>query len=199
MSAAGLAATLLGALSGAAVQPRAGRGGHHGAAAAADHSPLLPGCTNGVTGVQVGHSRLEMPGAFIGDTVAADWYFPTQADGRVHAQGVIWLQHGFGADQHLLLRAGDELAMQTNSIVVSPDAVVHPVHLLGRLPHLRQHPGGGRRRAFLDPARKVLIDSAVDAGYIRSIWTRSKGKFVLRRPLRRRRIRRRDGADFLGR
>ena len=47
-------------------------------------STTLPGApTNGVTGVLVGHSRLDLPGAFIGKTVAADWYFPTQADGTL--------------------------------------------------------------------------------------------------------------------
>jgi hypothetical protein len=90
-------------------------------AAAAAVDPLLPGATNGVTGVQVGHSRLEIPGAFIGNTVAADWYFPTQADGTIDAQGVIWLQHGFGARNIFYSALATDLAQRTNSIVVAPN------------------------------------------------------------------------------
>ncbi len=93
-----------------------------GQAVTDEAAPLLPGATNGVTGVQVGHSLLAIPGAFVGDTVAADWYFPTQADGTVDAQGVVWLQHGFGAPPTRSYSAlAEELAMKTNSIVVAPN------------------------------------------------------------------------------
>ena len=50
---------------------------------------------NGVTGVKVGSSNLAIPVGGSTYTGAADWYFPTQADGTVQAQGVMLLQHGF--------------------------------------------------------------------------------------------------------
>ncbi len=84
-----------------------------------DPGPLLPGVGNGVTGVQVGHAPLAIPVAN-GYTAPADWYFPTQADGSVAAQGTIWLQHGFGAINSLYASLATELARQTNSIVVAP-------------------------------------------------------------------------------
>ena len=83
-------------------------------------NPTLPGYTNGVTGVQVGHSTLEIPCGPTGYVAPADWYFPTQADGTVAAQGVIWLQHGFGAWNTPYGPLATELAQKTNSIVVAP-------------------------------------------------------------------------------
>jgi hypothetical protein len=100
-------------------------------AAAAVSDPLLPGASNGVTGVQIGHSRLAVPGAFIGNTVAADWYFPTQVDGTIDAQGVIWLQHGFGATNTLYSALATELAQTTNSIVVAPTLSSFPFTFSG--------------------------------------------------------------------
>ncbi|MCB0930287.1 MAG: lipocalin family protein [Mycobacterium sp.] len=90
------------------------------AAAPPDPTALLPGDSNGVTGVQVGHSKLEIPCGPNGYTARADWYFPTQVDGTVQAQGVIWLQHGFGATKDFYGQLATELAQQTNSIVVAP-------------------------------------------------------------------------------
>lgn len=82
--------------------------------------------TNGVTGVKVSHSALTIPLAAVSTTGApdfvtpADWYFPTQADGTVQANGVIWLQHGFMADKAYYSALATALAKQTNSIVVVP-------------------------------------------------------------------------------
>ncbi|MFM8598860.1 MAG: lipocalin family protein, partial [Mycobacterium sp.] len=82
--------------------------------------PALPGYTNGVTGVQIGHSTLDIPCGPNGYVAPADWYFPTKADGTVDAQGVIWLQHGFGAWNSLYSGLATQLSQQTNSIVVAP-------------------------------------------------------------------------------
>ena len=77
-----------------------------------------------MNGVKVGQSDLQIPLGAQGYTVAADWYFPTQADGSVSATGVIWLQHGF-CQQVLVCGAGDSgCAQQTNSIVVGTERVV---------------------------------------------------------------------------
>jgi acetyl esterase/lipase len=80
---------------------------------------VTPPATNGVTGVKVGHSTLTIPvnGGF---NAPADWYFPTQADGSVQANGVIWLQHGFLADKAFYSALATKLAKDTNSIVVAP-------------------------------------------------------------------------------
>ena len=126
--------------------------------------PLLPGTPNGVTGVQVGHSRLAMPGAFIGDTVAADWYFPTQADGSVDAQGVIWLQHGFGARNTFYSALAMELAQKTNSIVVAPTLTSIPFSFSGGC-LICSTSQQAAADLFLDPTRSALTESAVAAGY----------------------------------
>ncbi len=80
---------------------------------------VTPPATNGVTGVKVGHSTLTIPvnGGF---NAPADWYFPTQADGSVQANGVIWLQHGFLANKTFYSALATQLAQDTNSIVVAP-------------------------------------------------------------------------------
>ncbi|MFN0142688.1 MAG: lipocalin family protein [Mycobacterium sp.] len=132
------------------------------ASAAAD--PLLPGDTNGVTGVQVGHSRLEIPGALIGNTVAADWYFPTQTDGTIDAQGVIWLQHGFGASNTLYSALATDLAQRTNSIVVAPTLTSIPFTFSGGC-LICSTSQQAVAEVFLDPDRTALVTSAQDAGY----------------------------------
>jgi lipocalin len=132
------------------------------ASAAAD--PLLPGYTNGVTGVQVGYSRLAVPGAFIGNTVAADWYFPTQVDGTIDAQGVIWLQHGFGASNTLYSALATELAQTTNSIVVAPTLSSFPFTFSGGC-LICSTSQQAVAEVFLDPDRTALVTSAQDAGY----------------------------------
>ncbi|BBZ44820.1 PE family protein [Mycobacterium parmense] len=86
--------------------------------------------TNGVTGVRVGFSLLEIPvgpfsvfGYQIGPfnfPAPAHWYFPTQANGSVQANGVIYLQHGFGATGWFYQPLAMQLAQQTDSVVVVP-------------------------------------------------------------------------------
>ncbi len=146
-------------------------------AALAVSNPTLPGFNNGVTGVQVGRSRLAMPGAFIGKTVAADWYFPTQVDGTVDAQGVIWLQHGFGATNTFYSALARDLAQRTNSIVVAPTLSSIPFTLSGGCLTCASSQEAAAA-AFLDPTRSALIDSAVAAGYTGDT-DQLKGKFAL--------------------
>lgn len=75
---------------------------------------------DGVTGVKVGAAKLDIPCGPNGFQANARWYFPTQADGSVQADGVIWLQHGFAAIAPFYSALATELAQQTNSIVVTP-------------------------------------------------------------------------------
>ncbi|MGV1006603.1 MAG: lipocalin family protein [Candidatus Nanopelagicales bacterium] len=138
---------------------------------------LLPGYTNGVTGVQIGHSRLDIPGAFIGDSVAADWYFPTQADGTVDAQGVIYLQHGFGATNTFYSALAIELAQKTNSIVVAPTLSSIPFTFSGGC-LICSTSQQAVADAFLDPNRTVLTKSALDAGYVGDL-SELRGAFLL--------------------
>ncbi|MCX6480261.1 MAG: lipocalin family protein [Mycobacterium sp.] len=126
--------------------------------------PALPGYTNGVTGVQLGNSRLEIPGAFIGNTVDADWYFPTQADGTIDAQGVIWFQHGFGASNTFYSALVTDLARRTNSIVVAPTLTSIPFTLSGGCLTCAATEEAAAA-AFLDPTRSALVESALAAGY----------------------------------
>ncbi|SUA14378.1 Lipocalin family protein [Mycolicibacterium aichiense] len=123
--------------------------------------PVAP--TNGVTGVLVGHSRLDLPGAFIGKTVAADWYFPTQVDGSVDAQGVIWLQHGFGATNTFYSALAKDLAQQTNSIVVAPTLSSIPMTFSGGC--LTCEVTQQDAAALLGPDRATLLSSATAAGF----------------------------------
>ena len=177
--AAGLAATLLGMLSGLAIQPqRAAATTTTTPLAVVPTPPLLPGYTNGVTGVQVGHSRLEMPGAFIGDTVAADWYIPTQADGSVDAQGVIWLQHGFGGTNTFYSALATELAMKTNSIVVSPTLSSIPFTFSGGCLTCSSSQEAAAA-LFLQAGRTTLVQSALDAGLNPLDAGELQGKFVI--------------------
>ena len=144
---------------------------------AAVSDPLLPGTPNGVTGVQVGHSRLAMPGAFIGDTVAADWYFPTQADGTVDAQGVIWLQHGFGATNTFYSALATELAQKTNSIVVAPTLTSIPFTFSGGC-LVCSTSQEAAAQLFLQAGRTTLVTSAQAAGYTGD-ESELQGAFVL--------------------
>jgi len=145
--------------------------------ATASSAPLLPGTPNGVTGVEVGHSRLAIPGAFIGNTVAADWYFPTQVDGTVDAQGVIWLQHGFGAENTFYAALAEELAQKTNSIVVAPTLSSIPFTFSGGCLTCTTSQQAVAD-VFLDPNRTALVTSAQDAGYTGSV-SELLGAFVL--------------------
>ncbi len=147
--------------------------------AAAPPDPKLPGLpTMGVSGVQVGHSRLEMPGAFIGKTVAADWYFPTQVDGSVDAQGVIWLQHGFGATKDFYVTLATQLAQQTNSIVVAPTLSTIPFTFSGGC-LICGTSAEAAAKMFLAFGRPTLLDSAVAAGYTGDPLEISGASFVM--------------------
>ncbi len=86
--------------------------------------------TNGVTGVRIGFSFLQIPigpTSFLGIPIPAFsypapalWYFPTQANGSVNATGTVYLQHGFGAIGWFYQPLAMQLAQQTNSVVVVP-------------------------------------------------------------------------------
>jgi pimeloyl-ACP methyl ester carboxylesterase len=130
-----------------------------------------------VTGVQIGHSRLAVPGAFIGNTVAADWYFPTQVDGTIDAQGVIWLQHGFGATNTFYSALATELAQTTNSIVVAPTLSSFPFTFSGGC-LICSTSQQAVAEVFLDPDRTALVTSAQDAGYTGDV-SELLGAFVL--------------------
>jgi lipocalin/acetyl esterase/lipase len=123
-----------------------------------------PALTNGVTGVKVGHSDLEIPCGPNGYTAPADWYFPTQADGTVKANGVIWLQHGFLADKAFYSALATTLAQQTGSIVVAPTLTSFPLACAGCWLN-----GVPMQQAvaqmFVDPSRTQLNISANAAGY----------------------------------
>lgn len=146
-------------------------------AAAAASDPLLPGPQNGVTGVQVGYSRLEIPGAFIGNTVGADWYFPTQADGTVDAQGLIYLQHGLFGFSWPYTKLATQLAKQTNSIVVALTLSSLPFTFSGGCLTCSTSQQAVAD-AFLDPDRTVLVTSAREAGYTGDV-SELQGAFVL--------------------
>ena len=131
----------------------------------------MPGVRNGVSGVQVGRSTLTIPYGG-GVEATADWYFPTQADGTINAQGVIWLHHASGATGGSLHVLALDLARQTNSIVVAPS-----------LPTTMNWSTAGdlARRAvasLFEGGRSALAGSAVAAGYVGDAGTLT-GKFVL--------------------
>jgi lipocalin len=79
-----------------------------------------PPLSNGVTGVKTSTSSLAIPIGPRGFVTSADWYFPTQADGRVLANGVIWLQQGELRDAVAFAALAAQIAGQTNSVVVAP-------------------------------------------------------------------------------
>ena len=86
--------------------------------------------TNGVTGVKIGFSFVQIPlgqASFLGIPLGqisyeapALWYFPTQASGSVDAHGVIYLQNGFGAIGWFYQPLAIQLAASTDSIAVVP-------------------------------------------------------------------------------
>ena len=68
-----------------------------------------------------GSSSLTIPDGPEGYVTSADWYFPTQAEGRVSANGLVWLQPGdTPALAALAAQIARQIAEQTNSIVVVP-------------------------------------------------------------------------------
>lgn len=128
-----------------------------GAAASA-----TPTKSNGVAGVKVGSSDLSIP-CGPGYVVAADWYLPTQSDGSVGANGVIWLQHGLLGDQTLFVMLARQLAQRTNSIVVAPTITSLP-----RICNECWVDGVGINKAIADmflDERPELNASANAAGY----------------------------------
>lgn len=89
-------------------------------------SPATPPSTvtsptpqRGVTGVRTGNTTLTIQVGSRTYNAPADWYFPTQADGSVQANGIIYLQHGFLATKSFYTVLARSLAQQTNSIVVA--------------------------------------------------------------------------------
>ena len=124
-----------------------------------------PALTNGVTGVKVGHSKLQIPvgtGVYSG---AADWYFPTQADGTIQAQGVIWLQHGFLGASSWYSALAEQQAAQTNSIVVVPNIPSFPFFTCNGCSLNSVAMQRGVAALFTDPSRASLNISANQAGY----------------------------------
>jgi hypothetical protein len=175
-----VAAPALAAFTGqrSSAEPAAVIGTPVAAAAGPNPQPKLPVGANGVTGVQVGHTQLEMPGAFIGDSVAADWYFPTQVDGSVDAQGVIWLQHGFGATNTFYSALAKDLAQRTNSIVVAPTLSSIPFTFSGGC-LVCDTSQQAAAEILLANGRPKLVESAVAAGYTGDLTEIAAGKFAL--------------------
>ena len=128
--------------------------------------------TNGVTGVKSGFSFLQIPigpSSFLGIPIGqfsypapAQWYFPTQVDGSVQADGVIYLQHGFGATGWFYQPLATQLAQQTNSVVVVPTipSIPLPFGLWLNSPQMQQ----GVASLFLGNQTALNI-SANQAGY----------------------------------
>ncbi|QLL05276.1 PE domain-containing protein [Mycobacterium vicinigordonae] len=135
-------------------------------------SVLSAPATNTVTGVRVGFSFLPItlpPQSFLGIPIPSItypaptlWYFPTQADGTVHANGVVYLQHGFGAIGWFYQPLAMQLAQQTNSVVVVPTipSIPLPLGLWLNSPQMQQ----GVASLFLGNQTALNI-SASQAGY----------------------------------
>ena len=120
---------------------------------------------NGVSGVEVGSSSLSIPVGTGTYTGAADWYFPTQADGTVQAQGVMLLQHGFLGSNFWYSGLAQDLAQRTNSIVVVPNIPSFPFFTCGGCTLSDVSMQQGVAALFADPNRVSLNASALAAGY----------------------------------
>lgn len=133
---------------------------------------LTAPATNGVTGVKTGFSLLQIPlgqasllGIPLGQLsypAPAHWYFPTQADGSVHATGVIYLQHGFGAIGWFYQPLAMQLAQQTNSIVVVPTVPSIPLPFGAWIGGTQMQQGVASLFLASEPALNI---SANQAGY----------------------------------
>jgi hypothetical protein len=134
--------------------------------------PSTPGP---VTGVVVGRAPLQIPVGSSTYTGAADWYFPTQADGTVNAQGVIWLQHGFLGDKSWYSALAQQLAQQTDSVVVVPNIPSFPFFACSGCTLSGVPMQQGVAALFIDPDRVALNASASAAGYQGTL----PGKFIL--------------------
>lgn len=119
----------------------------------------------GVTGVKVGSSNLTIPVGSGSYTGAADWYFPTQADGTVKAQGVMLLQHGFLGSKSWYSALAKDLARQTNSVVVVPNVPSFPFFTCNGCTLSAVPMAQGVAALFADPNRTALTASAEAAGY----------------------------------
>ena len=148
----------------AAAAPATATSARPAAAVESAQSVVTPPATNGVTGVKVGHSTLTIPvnGGF---NARADWYFPTQADGTVQANGVIWLQHGFLADKSFYSALATQLAQNTNSIVVAPTLPSFPQLTCGGCTLYGVPMQKAAATMFLGD-RSALNISASQAGYL---------------------------------
>lgn len=129
----------------------------------------------GVTGVKVGSSNLTIPVGSGSYTGAADWYFPTQADGTVKAQGVMLLQHGFLGSKSWYSALARDLARQTNSVVVVPNVPSFGFFTCAGCTLSSVSMQKGVADLFIDPNRTALTASAAAAGYHGAL----PGKFVL--------------------
>lgn len=132
-------------------------------------SPTAPGALAAspapapVTGVRAGHSSLTIPLGNNGFTTAADWYFPTQADGSVAATGVIWLQHSFLGDKSWYSALAKSLSQQTNSVVVAPNVPSFPFGCSGC--SLNDSDMQQAVATMFDGSQEALNTSAIAAGY----------------------------------
>lgn len=127
----------------------------------------VPGTSSisGVTGVKVGSSDLKIPVGSATYTGAADWYFPTQANGTVQAQGVIYLQHGFLGSKSWYSALAQQLARQTNSIVVVPNVPSFGLFTCSGCTLSSVSMQKGVAALFADPNRASLNTSAHAAGF----------------------------------
>lgn len=116
-----------------------------------------------VSGVRTGHSSLTIPLGDNGFTTAADWYFPTQADGSVAATGVIWLQHSFLGDKSWYSALAKSLSQQTNSVVVAPNVPSFPFGCAGC--SLNDSDMQQAVATMFDGSQEALNTSAIAAGY----------------------------------
>ena len=116
---------------------------------------------NGATagnGVTASNSSLTIPDGPGGFVTSADWYFPTQADGRASVNGLVWLQPGDTAA--LAAQAAQiarQIAEQTNSIVVVPVMILQGPYRIAAM-----------QQAVADMMlgnRVALATSATAAGY----------------------------------
>lgn len=129
--------------------------------------------TNGVSGVRIGFSFLQIPvgpSSFLGLTVPqfnypapAFWYFPTQASGAVTPTGTVYLQHGFAAIGWFYQPLAMNLAQQTNSVVVTPTipSIPLPLGVYLNSPQMQQGVGS----LFLG-GQPALNTAAHQAGYL---------------------------------
>ncbi|OBK28611.1 PE-PGRS family protein [Mycobacterium asiaticum] len=95
--------------------------------------------TNGVTGVKIGFSFLQIPlgqASFLGIPLGPIsypaptlWYSPVQATGAVSPTHVTYLQHGFGAFGWLYQPLALQMSQQTNSVIATPTIPSIPLPL----------------------------------------------------------------------